>query len=100
MAKTVTCTYHCSNCDSHFSSLVAFDFHRRGDYSGPDSRYCEEPMDLPRLVALSERGRCDLQRPLRTSPVAVWTMRAGLATARTHFASLRSTASPEMERVA
>ncbi len=27
-SKTPTCTYHCRSCNSHFSSLAAFDEHR------------------------------------------------------------------------
>src|SRR5437762_1050652 len=52
MTRRLTCTYHCSGCDSHFHSLAAFDAHRKGDHSTPDSRWCEEPDDMPELVAL------------------------------------------------
>jgi hypothetical protein len=57
MTRTTTCTYHCSGCGSHFSSLGAFDAHRTGDY---DSRVCDEPLDVGELAAKSERGGCDL----------------------------------------
>jgi hypothetical protein len=62
-----TCTYHCrgypyGGCDTHFSSLDAFDRHRR-------EGACLDPED----VGLeSHGGRCDLQRPPVDGLITIW----------------------------
>ncbi len=87
--RVPTCTHHCAACGSHFSSLVAFDAHRRGTFE-PPARYCEEPADMldthdrPYFVALSTEGECRLARPPETG-VTIWTGRAALERAREHF---------------
>lgn len=30
MSKRVTCRFHCTLCEGHYSSLAAFDAHKRG----------------------------------------------------------------------
>ena len=58
--KTPTCTYHCSYCGRHFHSLLAFDYHRVGDYAEPigseDGRRCLSPIEV-----LDTRGRFRLE---------------------------------------
>lgn len=58
------CTYHCPACRSHFTSLDAFDAHRRGK---PDARYCDvdaaDDQGRPLLVVKSENGSCGLSVP-------------------------------------
>lgn len=72
-----TCTYHCrgypfGGCDSHFSSLRAFDLHRQGPHDG--ERVCVEPADVSGLELLTAEGRCDHQRPRPDGPIAIWTL--------------------------
>jgi hypothetical protein len=51
-----TCTHHCRACGHHFTSLRAFDAHRRGP---TDARHCDPPGP-----ALAERiGICRLANP-------------------------------------
>jgi hypothetical protein len=54
MSKTPTCTYHCRQCESHFSSLEAFDAHGPG-------RPCKWPDDS-RLVEIAG-GVCRIGDP-------------------------------------
>ena len=73
MAAVKTCTYHCrgypyGGCDSHFSSLNAFDVHRQGPYDG--ERVCVEPADVEDLEPTE--GRCDHQRPKVEHAVTIW----------------------------
>jgi hypothetical protein len=81
VAKT-RCTHHCSNCDSHFSSLAAFDLHRAGDFR-TGQRHCLDPEDIKgrsphtTLVAKSWDGYCDLRHGIALSGVAVWQLEVG-----------------------
>jgi hypothetical protein len=71
-----TCTNHCVACGSHFSSLGAFDAHRKGE---PGGRWCDEPDDVPRLAAKSNHGRCDLAAPaFRVNGVTIWSLGSDL----------------------
>jgi hypothetical protein len=47
MTRMHTCQYHCRGCDSHFSSLQAFDLHRVGEHDNrPDNpRRCNIPTE-------------------------------------------------------
>lgn len=41
--RRASCTHHCRSCDRHFSSLQAFDAHRRGEFkpeSTIEGRHC------------------------------------------------------------
>jgi hypothetical protein len=78
-----TCTYHCRECDSHFSSLTAFDKHRifeEGHEGDWEFRVCAEPADLrmksgePALVQKAVSGVCRLQRGGERSGVTIWTV--------------------------
>lgn len=78
---TITCTYHCSACGSHFHSLEAFDSHRSGDYASNDpnlGRHCDDPADRldasgnARLVVLTDDGECRMYADVQTG-VAIWT---------------------------
>jgi len=93
--RTATCTYHCSECGSHFSSLAAFDSHRQGEFGEGkfgDGRFCEEPEDVLdstgnlRLTPLSVEGECRLARPPKVG-VTVWTDAKSLERARTKWAA-------------
>lgn len=79
------CTHHCSTCKGHFSSLTAFDAHRRGEFmpkDGERSRHCvdleeyaAETADKPKAVAkwLYRNGVCELAKPgSRLEDVLVW----------------------------
>ena len=72
--RRATCRYHCTSCDQHFSSLVAFDAHRIGPW---EERECVLPHE-----AVSERGKtllrvqttdgiCRLQPPGERDPVEI-----------------------------
>lgn len=70
------CTHHCcGECDGCFSSLGAFESHRRGK---PGARYCDvdvtDDQDRPLLVPKTERGTCNLSVPPRVG-VTVWAVR-------------------------
>ncbi len=52
------CSCHCGACDSHFTSLRAFDTHRAGSY-GPGTRHCLDPDDVAALRAV-EGGMCSI----------------------------------------
>jgi|Tabmets5t2r1_1033131.scaffolds.fasta_scaffold94420_2 hypothetical protein len=53
---STTCTHHCRSCGSHFTSLEAFDAHRKGP-AGSD-RACAFP-ELPKGAEWVERtGAC------------------------------------------
>jgi hypothetical protein len=72
---TKTCIYHCrghpfGGCDSHFTSLDAFDGHREGPYDG--ERVCVEPADVDGLELVTAEGRCDHIRPRSDAPVRIW----------------------------
>jgi hypothetical protein len=53
-ASTPSCTYHCRSCESHFTSLEAFDAHR-------ENYECAWPDDAP-LVEI-EGGVCKIGNP-------------------------------------
>jgi hypothetical protein len=62
---SVFCRYHCrghpySGCDSHFTSLEAFDLHRAGDHAA--KRFCVPPDDVDRLTVETRDGVCRLTR--------------------------------------
>lgn len=65
------CQYHCAGCHAHFTSLSAFDAHRRGD---ANERYCVDPMDDKAFALKTEDGTCDM-RGYRTG-VRLWWLRA------------------------
>jgi hypothetical protein len=53
--NTVFCSYSCTACGSHFTSLGAFDAHHSGDHA--TGRYCADPDEVPALrVASSMRA--------------------------------------------
>lgn len=47
--RTATCRAHCRGCDTCFSSDIAFDYHRKGDFGFPNEspagRHCEVPFE-------------------------------------------------------
>lgn len=59
--KDVYCRYHCTGCDRHFTSLIAFDRHRKG-------RKCNKPRtvvndDGKRMLGVqTNRGVCRYTR--------------------------------------
>jgi hypothetical protein len=58
---STTCTHHCRSCESHFTSLEAFDAHREGP-AGSD-RACTFP-ELPKGAEWAERtGACKIACP-------------------------------------
>ena len=65
------CQYHCSGCHCHFTSLSAFDAHRRGE--GKD-RHCIDPMDDPVFALKTENGTCDARG--KRSGVRLWWLSA------------------------
>src|ERR1700759_3069923 len=79
------CTHHCSTCKGHFSSLTAFDAHRRGEFTpkdGEPARHCvdlegyaAETADKPSAAAKwrYRNGVCELAKPgSRLEGVLVW----------------------------
>ena len=69
-----TCTYHCRGwpfrgCNSHFSSLQAFDMHRQGPYDS--ERVCKDPAEAG-LEPWTHTGRCDHARPKSRRAVTIW----------------------------
>jgi hypothetical protein len=53
---TTSCSHHCRSCESHFTSLEAFDAHREGPAGG--DRACTFP-ELPKGAGWVERtGAC------------------------------------------
>jgi hypothetical protein len=73
---TRRCKYHCRACDSHFTSLRAFDAHRSGPHSG--ERKCWDPDSNPEAVlrVATDEGVCeadmDWQGNGRHEPVTLW----------------------------
>jgi len=72
------CTHHCSVCKGHFSSLTAFDAHRRGSFE-PNDRRCvdleqyevQEPKTAGKFGY--RNGVCQLANPNeRLENVLVW----------------------------
>ena len=65
-----SCTYHCRPCGSHFTSVRAFDAHRRGPM---DDRRCE----LPDTGLVERSGVCGLANPdMHLLNVAVYELEA------------------------
>jgi hypothetical protein len=58
------CTNHCATCGGHFSSLSAFDAHRRGNHQD-GTRHCDvdatNEQGEPLIVPKTENGSCDLK---------------------------------------
>ena len=77
--RRTTCTYHCATCDSHFSSLAAFDLHRQGSYE-PYERHCVDPDDVngdspySRLAVKTNSGYCDLKRGEPSESATIYQM--------------------------
>lgn len=79
------CRFHCSTCHGHFSSLAAFDAHRRGEFEPEDGQrprhcvdleeYAEEMAEKPKSIAkwCYRDGVCELAKPgSRLEGVLVW----------------------------
>lgn len=72
------CRFHCSICKGHFSSLGAFDAHRRGEFE-PNDRHCvdleEYAIEKPKAAAKYgyRNGVCELAKhDRRLEDVLVW----------------------------
>ena len=63
------CHYHCRACECCFSSLAAFDRHRRGPL---DERYCGDPNALPALVYEDAPAQCEISFTHDGEDVLVW----------------------------
>ena len=63
------CKYHCRACDSHFTSLAAFDCHRQGT---AQERSCADPDTAERLQIVTEQGLCDISGPSDREPVILY----------------------------
>ena len=63
------CHYHCRACECCFSSLAAFDRHRRGPL---DDRYCGDPNELPALVYEDSPARCEISFTHDGEDVNLW----------------------------
>lgn len=63
------CTHHCRVCGGHFSSLRAFDAHRRGEFEpqgDEQSRHCVDLEEMPEKAARNfeyREGICGLAMP-------------------------------------
>lgn len=53
-----TCRYHCRTCESHFTSLAAFDLHRVGPFT---NRMCKAPDTIKDLS--EKQGICKMDDP-------------------------------------
>jgi len=77
--RKASCTHHCATCDRHFSSLSAFDAHRRGEFepeSTIEGRHCVPLNHLPEAQAANWKTRsgfCDLTKgSSRLENVPIW----------------------------
>lgn len=67
MSRTKTCTHHCRECQSHFSSLAAFDAHKpRSSSLG----YCQWPEDAP--LNPIPGGECRIASGSPLTDVTIW----------------------------
>lgn len=76
------CTHHCSTCKGHFSSIGAFDAHRRGSFepvAGEEGRHCvdldEYAVEKPKAAKRwgYRNGVCELATPgSRLEDILVW----------------------------
>jgi hypothetical protein len=68
----IGCSYHCSGCGSHFSSLEAFDLHRTGSFQ-ESTRACWGEECEGKLVPKTEHGICKLGgHDERWQGVVIW----------------------------
>jgi hypothetical protein len=102
---TVTCTYHCGSCGTHFHSLNAFDAHRQGDHATNDpetGRHCVHPWDLldkkgnAVLVSLTEEGICRIYE--EKAGQTIWTIAKDLVRARERYGRTEAARSSEDPR--
>lgn len=92
-ANRIKCKFHCTTCERHFSSLVAFDLHRTGKYI--DGKVCREPTRIntesgePRLEIATSDGHCDITTeagvPQLLYPVTIWRQFGAAESARAAF---------------
>jgi hypothetical protein len=59
--KTTTCTHHCRECPSHFTSLEAFDAHREGPAGGDPA--CTFPELQEGAEWVEQTGACKIACP-------------------------------------
>lgn len=80
--STTCCTNHCSVCNLHFRSVLAFDRHRIGDYASNDpetARRCAHPLDrvdrrgMAMFELVTSDGVCRIYPPEQTG-VQIWTL--------------------------
>lgn len=75
-AARTACQYHCCACGGHFSSLAAFDAHRRGE---PGARHCDPDVansaGEAMLVPKTENGSCAMVYPPLGSGAVVYATR-------------------------
>lgn len=71
--KATYCRFHCRACDTHYTSLEAFDAHRRGSHD-KNTRYCRPPSMIRKgSHALTElRGVCRISDPTKPPRTHVW----------------------------
>ena len=82
------CQYHCCECHQHFTSLSAFDAHRRGSHQ-EGTRYCVDALDDEQFLLKTDAGTCDIKPPYQTG-VRLWQLKADVeALSRSGFRGSR-----------